>query len=252
MSDKPLISYVIPCYNAEVNLMDTFRSIYETHLSYSKMKKVDDFWDQIQIVLVDDGSTDATWDIMRYLRDEFPKNVRIIGLRANMGKGIARNEGNKLAEADIIAVLDADDWNFTDRSRYILDAFKNKLEADIFYSGFIGHHIYSNKEGHFGADSIDRKVLKAAGTFGICHSTVAYRKKAILEEPYSNDRDKDDWSMLWNFFSKGRVFTHLSKMLVVYRVREETLKTENDPENQKRIFDKKSKIMETYFNKAAA
>ncbi|MBK5187290.1 MAG: glycosyltransferase family 2 protein [Gemmatimonadaceae bacterium] len=86
------ISVVIPCYNAERFLDESLRSVLaQTH-------PVD------EIIVVDDGSTDASAAIARGL------GATCITLEHNVGPGAARNRGISAATGDLIAFLDADDY----------------------------------------------------------------------------------------------------------------------------------------------
>ena len=60
----------------------------------------------IEVVVVDDGSDDATTEVVRSLGDS---RCRCIRLKSNLGPGAARNRGFEIARGDWIAVLDADD-----------------------------------------------------------------------------------------------------------------------------------------------
>lgn len=243
MQINPLISYVIPCFNCEATIYDSVMSIKEG--DYIGRKK-DLLWDKIEIILVDDGSTDATPYIIEALEDEFP-NIKTEFLLENKGKGIARNIGNQMANADIIAVLDSDDWNIGDRTGEILKTFKAHPDCSVFYSSFKSKHIYDGGEKDFKAHKIDKEQLKNKGTFGICHSSIAYTKKAILENPYSEDKNKDDWDMLWNFYTKGYTFRYSDKFLVAYRI-SEIGKNIYSKERELELLEKKQNKMKDYWN----
>jgi len=92
---EPLVSVVIPCYNAVKTLEKTIASVLlEKYASY-------------EIIIVDDGSTDGSSDIIRKYED-FDKRIR--GFRTkNGGVSSARNLGVRLAATNYIAFLDADD-----------------------------------------------------------------------------------------------------------------------------------------------
>lgn len=93
---SPIVSVIIPCYNAEKNLVQCIDSICTQTLK------------QIEIICVDDGSADATLDI---LEDYRKKDSRIQVIRQkNAGAGAARNAGMKCASGEYLSFLDADDF----------------------------------------------------------------------------------------------------------------------------------------------
>jgi len=251
---KPIISYVIPCYNCETTIAETVHSIKDTHEAYRKAKELPSQWDQIELILINDGSDDATPYIIDTLAEEYHNIITVH--QANKGKGYSRNLGNQYANAEIIGVLDSDDWHITDRTAYILKAFHENKSADVFYSGFLSKHLYEGrnmgKEGHFKAKPLDDDILRKTGDFCIGHSTVAYRREVILRHPYSEDRNRDDWWMLWNLYINGCEFIFNPKFMVVYRINGRTHKLETDEDKLESILKKKQKIMEPYFNKRNA
>lgn len=93
---SPIVSVIIPCYNAEKNLTQCIDSIRHQSL------------EQIQIICVDDGSADSTWEI---LQDYQKKDPRIQVIRQqNAGAGAARNKGLEQATGEYLSFLDADDF----------------------------------------------------------------------------------------------------------------------------------------------
>ena len=98
MSD-PVLSVVIPAFNEERIIGKTLRrfSRYLRHLPYV-----------CEIILVDDGSTDATVSIARSVAAESPVPMRIIGRPANRGKGFSVREGVLASNGQFILFSDAD------------------------------------------------------------------------------------------------------------------------------------------------
>ncbi len=94
----PRVAIIVPCWNEETTIAGTVHSLLS--LEYPA--------DRLQIILVDDGSTDGTPEAMRAFENE----SRVVILRKeNGGKHTAINAGIALAsEADIIGCLDADSF----------------------------------------------------------------------------------------------------------------------------------------------
>lgn len=76
-----LISIIIPVYNAEKFLAATIQSA------------LNQTYQNIEIILVDDGSTDKSCDIIDDFQIRYPEKIRTLTKRKNTGEAIARNEG---------------------------------------------------------------------------------------------------------------------------------------------------------------
>lgn len=97
---SPRFSVVIPAFNAAATLARAIESVRRQS------------WPAHEIIVVDDGSTDATPEIAR----QFGDSVRLIR-QPNRGVAAARNAGAAAAGGDWLAFLDADDWYAPDRIR---------------------------------------------------------------------------------------------------------------------------------------
>ncbi len=81
----------------------------------------------VEVIVVDNGSTDGTLDILETLDDH---RLKIIRLPENLGPGAARNEGLRAARGRWVAILDGDDCFTSDRLRRLIDLAEKK-HADI-------------------------------------------------------------------------------------------------------------------------
>lgn len=90
---NPLVSILIPCFNAERWLPETI----ESALAQT--------WPAKEIIVIDDGSTDASLSVARRFE---ARGVRIVS-QPNQGASAARNHGLRLARGEFIQFLDADD-----------------------------------------------------------------------------------------------------------------------------------------------
>src|SRR5713226_4429936 len=91
-SDAPAVTVVIPVYNGANSIARAIASVIAQDFS--------DF----EIVVVDDGSTDATLEVIR----PFARQIRLLE-QGNAGPAVARNTGIAAARGEYIAFLDADD-----------------------------------------------------------------------------------------------------------------------------------------------
>ncbi|MFL1875311.1 glycosyltransferase family 2 protein [Hansschlegelia beijingensis] len=104
---KPRLSVIITSYNIEKYIERAICSV------------VDQGFDGVEIILVDDGSTDRTVELASNLLRSEPR-VKII-LQANAGPGAARNKGIRHANGEYVIFLDGDDW-FAPRALHALRA----------------------------------------------------------------------------------------------------------------------------------
>ena len=92
----PKVSVIIPCYNAELYLRECMDSVLSQTLA------------EIEVICVDDGSTDGTLEILREY-EAGDSRVKVL-LQRNMGAGAARNVGLEKAHGKYLWFLDSDDF----------------------------------------------------------------------------------------------------------------------------------------------
>ncbi len=95
-----LISVIIPCYNVSEYLERCMRSLEEQTIGIEKL----------EIILLDDASSDGTWECISGWEKRYPEQVMAIRLEKNGGQGKARNIGLSYASCEWVSFLDADDW----------------------------------------------------------------------------------------------------------------------------------------------
>ncbi len=107
IENNPLTSVIIPVYNCDRYLPEAIESV------------LNQTYQQFEIIVVDDGSTDKTAQIATIFSDK----IRYV-YQENSGPSTARNTGIKIAKGEIITFLDADDlWS------------QNKLQLQLAYLG---------------------------------------------------------------------------------------------------------------------
>lgn len=94
MKELPLVSVIIPTYNSSAFVADAIRSA------------INQDYEPKEIIVVDDGSTDSTLEILKCFVNQ--EQIRVV-TQVNAGAGAARNRGLKHAKGTYIAFLDSDD-----------------------------------------------------------------------------------------------------------------------------------------------
>lgn len=94
----PKLSIIIPCFNCEITLQEAVDSCFLQGFSV----------DEFEIVMVDDKSTDKTFEVMESLARKH-NNIRLYQHKKNLGGGAARNTAVKKTNSEFIFCLDSDD-----------------------------------------------------------------------------------------------------------------------------------------------
>ena len=122
MTHKPLISVIVPAFNAEPFLAETLASVQQQTFR------------EFEVIVVDDGSTDRTSEIVRRFVE---KDARFILLcQKNAGESVARNVVLKQARSEWIAFLDADDVWLPKKLAAQLDLLKQEPNANLLFTDY--------------------------------------------------------------------------------------------------------------------
>lgn len=131
VENRPLISVIIPVYNCERYLAEAVESVLAQT------------YRPIEVIVVDDGSTDGSADIAK----RFGSSVRYT-LQPHSGAGAARNRGIAVARGSFLAFLDSDDLWVEDKLTRQMAAFERHPDVDIvsghvrqFHSPELSEHI---------------------------------------------------------------------------------------------------------------
>lgn len=115
-----LVSTIIPVFNRK----DRVGIAVNTVLSQT--------YRPIEILLVNDGSTDGSGEYLENLAKQNPDKIKVIH-RENGGAGLARESGREVAQGEYIQYLDSDDWLFPNKFKDQVTTLKQNPECDICY-----------------------------------------------------------------------------------------------------------------------
>lgn len=174
------VSVIIPVWNQEKLLRKAVKSL-----------PLDE---NIEVIIVDDGSTDRSWEVAQEL-SAHPK-IRCFHLEENCGVSTARNLGIDKAQGEYLYMLDSDDWVYTENFREVmkmLDGF------DL---------IYFNLKGNKG-----RTVVLTPNNKNITVGQVKFmRREFVGDTRYPIEkRVAEDWNFQFDLQAKNPIekFTHI-------------------------------------------
>lgn len=221
MNKDILISVILPVYNTSDHLEKCLDSILNQSLK------------NIEIIAVNDGSTDASIDILNgYAKQDSRLQVYS---QENQGVSVARNFGILKSKGTYITFVDSDDWIHKDMLKEMIEtAEKNNsiiVKCDVFYvrSPIIKNKIYNNKVGNETMTS--KEVIKHLFTihdethFGYTHSKI-YRRDFINKNALCFKKGmsfaEDTLFFVEACMLAGKV-TYLQKQLYYYNLTNESL-----------------------------
>ena len=151
------VSVIVPAYNSHDTLPRCLDSLVNQTL------------DNIEIIVINDASTDDTWQIMLDYESRFPEKLIVIDGGVNRGSGGARNQGFDMASGEYIGLVDSDDF-VSSRMYELLYNRAKETGADIVDTGFYSEAtdkaiVYTSDDLTGELDADKRRKLIATGGY---------------------------------------------------------------------------------------
>lgn len=202
-----LASIVIPSYNTAAFLPHAVKSCQ------------DQTYKNIEIIIVNDYSTDSTKVYLDWLAKQGDTRIKIVHNEKNMGRSESRNIGNRAAKGEVIFVLDADDLMVAERVEWTLKKMKN---CQVVYGSAVVMDVLGNALNELNARPIIKEDCLKTKQNGIVHSSMAYTKEIALKYPYKggkiSDLGLDDYEAEIRMICDGVKFDHIDDVICAYRV----------------------------------
>lgn len=188
-----MISVIIPLYNKEVIVKRSIESVLSQD------------YEDFEVIVVNDGSTDKSAEIVRKIKDP---RVRLIE-QTNSGPSAARNTGIKNAKGDWLYFIDADDEIEQGTLLHFHELIQKFLEADMFLGEI---YINDGKKKWLYCkykDGFVKNIFKAhaLGLTAQCSGSTIYRKEICLEYPYNEQIHRyEDLDCLFRKYRKASLY----------------------------------------------
>ena len=178
--EHPRISAVVAAYNCAPYLERAVESLLATN------------YPNLEIVIVDDGSSDTTWDIASRLHGKHYRNVFLHCHQDHCNRGVSasRNLGVERSSGDLLCFLDADDYVYRHRFDFATSILRNRPDVDGVYE--LAHIVFADDEArevwggdtqYFGfANRLNGDDLLKALLCGLCwHTSAVVVRRSLLE-----------------------------------------------------------------------
>ncbi len=208
---QPLISVVMPVYNAGKFLKPAINSILnQTHQRF-------------ELIIVDDASTDNTPILIQQYKKTFPTKIKIVTIPTNLNGGGDKcaNEGIKISRGKYIARMDADD--IAHKTRLEKQVAFLETNPNVFLVGSNAHVI--NAKGKIIGEKLEPStpsdIYHAYFTFHpLIHPTCMFRSvtngnKFAYRLAYSAN---NDYLTFFTLICRGAIFVNLPEKLLYYRI----------------------------------
>jgi glycosyltransferase involved in cell wall biosynthesis len=199
-NDTPSVTVLMPVYNAEAYLAEAMESILvQTHRAFT-------------FLILDDGSTDRTRDIIRSYQDP---RIRLVGSEENLGITRRLNQGLALCTDELVARMDADDishpWRLAKQVAYLSDNPRCAMVATA--ARLIdARGNYLGPYDPYGADPYFTLNFDCY----ICHPSVMFRKSRVAEAGGYILDYAEDFDLWWRLSRTCRIHV-MNEPLLSYR-----------------------------------
>ena len=194
--DYPGVTVIVPCWNEENTIAKTVESLLA--LNYPK--------DKLQIFLIDDGSTDSTWEVLKKYKDI--SNIKVF-TKENGGKHTALNFGLERLETPYIACLDADSVAHPDALNRLMSYFeKDETVMAVAPSIIVVNDkniIQNAQSAEYYMAVYTKKMLGFLGAIHVTPGPLTVFKKKVFEDlgPYRHAHNTEDMEIAYRMQING-------------------------------------------------
>ena len=204
MSRGKLCSIIIPCFQCK------------KYLGYTVDSALAQTYPSMEILLVDDGSQDGTWELMRELAKKDPR-IRIFQNPKNLGVAETRNFAFRQAQGEYVAFLDSDDLWAPDKLEKQISLL-SQTGCDFCYSSYSFLDAENRPTGHPYLVPKTCSLPQLLKENFICCSSVVLRRELVLSHPMNPNYFHEDFVLWIDLLKNGYRGCGHPEPLVQYRI----------------------------------
>ena len=227
-----LLSVVIPVYNVEKYLVECLDSV------------IKQTYKNLQIILVDDGSTDNSGDIC----DSYAKKDKRITVihQKNMGAGAAKNTGLDCVKGEYLSIIDSDDFIELDMYEKMISLMETN-KVDVVQCGFNNYFVNGSIKRSFENRKLTvnqyLKEMSVEWRYAIFWNKL-FKSNLLRDTRFPVGRKIDDEFFTYKLIADARFVYITSKIFCNYRMRKSSVM--NECNNERLISDRVDCFVERY------
>jgi len=210
MGTGDLVSVIVPVYNAARFIQRSLRSALAQSYAH------------LEVIVVDDGSTDGTAEIVK----EFTDPRIVYCYQENAGQGPARNRGIRASRGEYITFLDADDYYLPRKIERQVSFLANEKRYQIVYCNALHYYaekpkLFFKKKGRYYSGNILPELLQTS----FINPNTAMMARSVLDRCGLFNETRyfpEEWELWLRIALSGYEFGYLDEDLVVVEIRKDS------------------------------
>ena len=201
LENYPTVTVIVPCYNEEATVEGTIKSLQE--LDYPK--------DKLSIFLIDDGSTDGTWNIFK--KFENTPGIKIFH-KENGGKHTALNLGLENLQSEFVGCLDSDSFVDSQALKRIMSYFAADPTTMAVAPSIIVHEpknmLQKAQKVEYDMSVYTKKMLAFMGAIHVTPGPLSIFRKKVFDDlgPYHKAHNTEDQEIALRMQEHGYKIDH--------------------------------------------
>lgn len=203
--DRPMVSIVMPAYNAERTIEEAIKSI------------IDQTYKNWELIIIDDCSTDRTLEKIQLVADK-DERIRVLVNPENRGVSYSRNRGVLDGTGDWTAFLDSDDLWRCDKLEKQLTLMQEEKDAVLCYTASAFMDNDGNRYGYVMPAEKQTNLHTLLKRNIISCSSVMLQSKVMKQVEMPGDRMHEDYYVWLTLLQNGYRAVGINEPLLIYRL----------------------------------